>query len=71
MAAKGGSMVNIKEVRIMKLDSRVMEKVLLVVGGIAVGYAFREEISNALDEQANVELGPVVRKVIDANINPS
>ena len=64
-------MVNIKEVRIMKLDSRVMEKVLLVVGGIAVGYAFREEISNALDELANVELGPVVQKVIDANINPS
>lgn len=64
-------MVNIKEVRIMKLDSEVMEKVLLVVGGIAVGYAFRKEISNALDELANVELGPVVQKVIDANINPS
>jgi len=64
-------MVNIKEVRIMKLDSRVMEKVLLVVGGIAVGYAFRAEISNALDELAKVELGPVVQKVIDANINLS
>lgn len=55
----------------MKLDSRVMEKVLLVVGGIAVGYAFREEISNTLDELAKVELGPVVQKVIDANINLS
>ena len=55
----------------MKLDSRVMEKVLLVVGGIAVGYAFRAEISNALDELAKVELGPVVQKVIDANINLS
>jgi len=50
----------------MKLDSGVMEKVLLVAGGVAIGFAFREEISEALDELASVELGPIVQRVIES-----
>ena len=52
----------------MKLDSGVMEKVLLVAGGVAIGFAFREEISEALDELANVELGPIVERVIESQM---
>ena len=52
----------------MKLDSGVMEKVLLVAGGVAIGFAFREEIREALEELENVELGPIVQRVIESEM---
>lgn len=53
----------------MKIDSESMEKVLLLVGGVAVGaavgYAFREKIKESLNELAEVDLLPVAQALME------